>query len=150
MSIGPDSRRMASGRVVVVTGLLGVVGAAAVVIGLGPILQPSEPMERVLAVGAIALGTVMIIAALALAIRRGPSRQLGIAGGWAMLAMGLTVAVLSAASLGTCEGRASQVVACQIVIATISVVGISIAVAGGASVAVIRRARPVAPRGRRR
>ena len=42
MAIGPEARRMASGRIVVVAGVIGTLGAAAIVLGIGPILVGAQ------------------------------------------------------------------------------------------------------------
>lgn len=132
---------MASGRIVVVAGLQGAIGAASAVVGLGPLLEQAELGERAVGLGGIALGTVMVLAALSLGLRRGPARALGLAGALSMVTLGFLVVLLSATSLGTCDARNDQEMACRVVIAAISVVGVAIAATGAASVVILRRAR---------
>ena len=149
MGIGPQAREMASGRIVVVTGLLGAIGAAAVVLGAGPVLLAAEPATRGVGYVALVAGGVMLAAALSLALRRGPVRVLGLAGGLAAAVLGAIIAVAAAGSLDACGAREARTVECSAVVGAAALVGIGILAAGVGSVLVVRRARPESLRRRR-
>jgi hypothetical protein len=149
MGIGPEAREMASGRIVVVAGLLGAIGAAAVVLGAGPVLLAAEPAARGTGYLAIATGGVMLVATLSLALRRGPVRALGTAGGLAAAVLGATIAVAAAGSLDACSTPLTRPVECSAVVGAAALVGLGILAVGVGSVVVVRRARPESLRRRR-
>ena len=145
MSIGPESRHMASGRVVVIAGFEAVLGAASVVVGLGPLLQPSSPSELLWIGGlAIGLGAVLLAGAAALGLRLRHARRLGIAGALASIAVGLLATSLAVASLDACEVSHTQPSACQAIVGSIGLVGGVIGAVGVAAVVVLRRAHAAA------
>lgn len=150
MVIGPEARRSASGRVVVVVGLLAALGPAAIILGAGPLLVASGPLERAIGVAAIALGAVMLVAAVALASRRGPTRMLGMAGGASLAALGAIVAIAASASVAGCGAAPTRAVACVTLVGGTAAVGVGLVAAGVGSWVVVSRARPESLRRGRR
>ena len=150
MAIGPEARRHASGRIVVVAGLFATAGTGAVILGLGPIIEAVQPIERALGVVIVLLGFVMLAAAASLAVRRGPARALGVAGGVALAVAGLIIAVSAADSLAGCTGAGAPVPGCGLVVGSAAVIGLLVAVTGLGCAIVVARARPDALRRPRR
>jgi hypothetical protein len=142
MAIGPESRRMASGRIVVVAVVQGALGTAAVLVGLGPLMQPAEPVEEAVAVVAIGLGCVSIVAGITLGLRLRAARGLGIAGGVATVLLGLILAELTRSSLEDCQTRGEAAGPCIGVLAAVGVLSAAIVAVGIAAIIVIRRAHP--------
>lgn len=149
MAIGPEARRMASGRIVVVAGVIGTLGAAAIVLGMGPILVGAQRVEREIGIAAVALGCVMLVAGGSLALRRGPARLLGIAGGVAGAALGAVIVIAATVSLGRCADAVDRAEACSVLVGGTGIAGLAIATVGVASAVIVSRARPDALRRRR-
>jgi hypothetical protein len=141
MAIGPDARRLASGRLVVVAGTLMVLGVAAAVLGAGPILEPADPVENAIGIAAVALGLLMLVAGASLALGRGPVRRLGIAGGAAAGVLGGMVTIAATQSLASCGTDGDRTIACSLVVCGTAVGGLAVTVAGVASAIVVSRAR---------
>ena len=150
MAIGPEARRLASGRIVVVGGMLSAFGVAAIVLGAGPILETSQAHERAIGVVAIGLGLLMLAGGTMLGIRRGPARAAGIAGCLAAAALGTLIGVAAVTSLGACGAADDRAVSCGLLIGGAAVGGMVLAGGGVASALVVSRARPEAFRRRRR
>lgn len=141
MAIGPQSRDAASGRLVVIAALHGIVGAASMVLAAGPFLEQAGTTERILAGVVALLGTVMLIGALSVGLRIGPARTLGVAGALAMTAQGLILLLLATLSLSRCGDRAADATGCYLVVGAFVLAGLAIAGLGIGSAVVIRRAR---------
>ena len=145
MAIGPEARRMASGRVVVLAASQGFLSIVTFVMGLGPLVHPSEPVEKLAAGAAVALSVPMGIGAVLLGLRRGPARTAGLAAAFASMAVGTVVVVLAVASLDGCGGVGDGW-SCSMLIGLIGLVGIGIIAFGIGSRSLIRRAHPRALR----
>lgn len=150
MGIGPEARRQASGRIVVVAAMYAAVGSAAVILGIGPIIQPAQAVVREAATLAIALGGVMLVGGAALLLRRGPARGLGVAAGVAMAALGAIVTLAAVVSLGECGGGSDRAMGCSLIVGVAGVGGVGVMAAGSGAAAVVSRARPAALRRARR
>jgi hypothetical protein len=151
VAIGPESRHMASGRVVVIAAFEAVLGAASVVVGLGPLLQPAAADELVWIGGAaIGLGAVLLTGAAGLALRLRYARGFGIAGALAAIAIGALVAGLAVASLDACAPSHPQPTACQALVGSIGFLGGVTGALGIIALGVLRRAHAAAFRRSRR
>lgn len=139
MGIGPEARRAASGRIVVVAGLFVTLGAATTILGAGPIILSSEPGARQIGVASVALGCLLIVAAACLGLRRGPARLLGVVGGMAATVIGAFVIIAGAMSADTCHSGAGGT-ACALTIGGIVMAGIGVVVGGVASAIVVNQA----------
>ncbi|HEX2766261.1 MAG TPA: hypothetical protein VHR55_06470 [Candidatus Limnocylindria bacterium] len=142
MAIGPEARRAASGRIVVVAGLLGACGATTLILGAGPMLVPAGPLERAIGVAAMALGGVMLLAGAALGLRLRAARILGIAGGASLAVIGVAIVVAASATLPGCGGSSERAIACVTLVGGTGVAGVGLVAAGVASAYVVSRARP--------
>lgn len=145
MAVGPDARRMASGRMVVVGGLDATMGAAAVALGLGPLIERAEPGTQLVGAAAIALGVVLLLAGGALLFRRGPVRLLGRLGGVAAMALGLVILVAAASSIGDCSAS-SNAAGCLVLLGVSGMLGVVAVTAGLAGLVVVSRAHAQALR----
>ncbi|MGH2427420.1 MAG: hypothetical protein ACRDGV_00840 [Candidatus Limnocylindria bacterium] len=132
---------MASGRIVVIAVFYGLLGGTALLIGLGPLLQPAGPWIRLAGFVAIATGVTLIAAAAGLLWRGRLGRALGIAGGIAALVLGVMVVGLSLASLESCPGLDDAAQPCFVLVGGIGFIGLLITFAGLGAIAVIRRTR---------
>jgi hypothetical protein len=150
MAIGPEARGMASGRIVVATGLFAALGTAAIILGFGPLTLGAGPTERAIGGAVMGLGALMVTAAASLATRRGPARLLGTVAGAAMSVLGGTIAIGALASFGSCQGRETQTVECSAVVSAAGLLGLAALAAGIACLLVVRRARPASLRRPRR
>jgi hypothetical protein len=150
MAIGPQSDRMASGRLVVIATVYGLLGAAAGVLGVGPQVRPAPDGIRLVGLSAIALGSVLLLAAVTLALRARGARAVGAAGGAAAAALGAIVGFLSLASLDDCTVGGRNVTECHALIGAVGLAGLVVAAFGLGSMIVILRARPSAFRRQRR
>jgi hypothetical protein len=146
MAIGPEARRQASGRVVVVAGLFAAVGIASIVLGLGPLAVGSSSVEQTIGAIVIGMGVLMLVAAIALATRRGPTRPLGVAASLAVVLLGTAVALGAVSSLDACGARDTRTVECAAIVGGAAMLGLGVAVAGIGCLLVVIRGRPTALR----
>jgi hypothetical protein len=144
VAIGPEARRAASGRIVVVATLQGTLGAASLVVGLGPRVSGAPPMTQAVGLASIVLGTILIIGAVALGLRTRHARLLGLAGAIATVLVGLLVFAAALASEDDCVRSNGPSSACALLLGAVEVAGLSVTAAGLASAVVIHRARPQA------
>lgn len=135
VAIGPDSRNMASGRVVVIAVLDGALGVMAIVGGIGPQVTSSEPPVREVGLLGIAMGLALVAAGITLALRTPFARTCGAVGGIVATLLGFLVVGLSLASFGECAPANGG--ACELVVGGIAVVGGAIAAFGVASTRVV-------------
>jgi len=150
VAIGPRARYEASGRVVVVATLQGVIGFASAVVGLGPLIGGGGPAERVVGGIGMVFGAVMMVAALVVGLRLGPARTAGLLGGVVTCALGVLIVVLAWESVGACHAPGRSPQPCYVVVGGVAVAGFTVAGVGAASVSIVRRSRPEAfRRGRR-
>ena len=139
MAIGPDSRRMASGRIVVIAIGDILLGAMSTLVGIGPQVEGAEIETRVAGAVALLLGSVLMIAGIALGLRVRHAQKLGAAGAAAAVLVGAMVTVLALDSFGACTADGAAPTACQALVGSVVVVGISICVLGLTSGVIIRR-----------
>lgn len=146
MAIGPEARRQASGRIVVVAGLFAAVGVASIVLGLGPLSVASSSLEKTIGAVVIGLGVLMLVAAVALGTRRGPTRHLGVAASLAVVLLGAAVTLGAVSSLDACGSRETRTMECTVIVGGAALLGLGVAAAGIGCLLVIIRGRPAALR----
>lgn len=139
MAIGPQSDRTASGRLVVIATVYGLMGAIAALLGIGPQVRPTTEEVRLAGVIAIGLGATMLLAGAALALRVRGARALGTSGALATAALGAMVGFLSLADLDECASGGRNPGECHVLIGAIGLAGVAVVAFGLGSMIVILR-----------
>lgn len=133
---------MIPGRVFVVALVYVVLGLAAIVLGLGPVLQPAGDTERVLAVVAIAAGSLLAAIGVSLLMRRERGKRLGMLGGAVLIMLGVLVMILAGVGLDGCPQTDES--GCTKLVLTVTGGGLAISCLGIMSIVALRRLRPPA------
>jgi len=155
MGIGPEASRMASGRLVTLGTVLGLVGGLCVLLGAGPLVTEAGGVARAAGVTAMVAGGIMLGGAWGLLARPTWGREAGVVAAVVLALLGLALAYAGADSFvvacAPLDGGAGASAACGFA-PVAATVGVALAIIGVAGVRMVRRARRsyFAPRDRRR
>ena len=155
MGIGPEASRMASGRLVTLGTVLGLVGGLCVLLGAGPLVTEADGVSRGAGLMAILGGGTMVSGAWGLLRRPTWGRQAGMIAAAVLALVGLALTYAAAetfvTSCAAVDGGTGAAAACGFA-AMAATVGVALVLVGITGVRMIRRARRsyFGPRGGRR
>ena len=102
---GRASRRGRDTTAGAMPSLFRLLGASAVVIGIGPQVEGATTEVRIIAGIGVAMGSVLLVGSFSHRTRHG--RILGTAAGASATALGLMIAILASTSMGDCPASGS-------------------------------------------